>query len=75
MMTIEELKDLVLFARQQGITYLEYDGLKAHLGENLPNPNNFGKINEDEIASSPLESPYIRMKKARERLERDLLNL
>lgn len=77
-MTIEELKDLVLFAKQQGITYLEYNGFKAHLSENLPSPQPFAIIDSDEESSEgplPPENEEVRREKARKQLTRDLFNV
>jgi hypothetical protein len=77
-MTIEELKDLITFAKQQGITYLEFGDFKAHLTPNLPSTQSFGIIDTgDETNNSPLppESEEVRREKARKQLAKDLFNV
>lgn len=76
-MSIEELKDLVKFAREQGLTYIEYDGFKAQLGD-LPFTPQPAIIDEDDADSEgplpPADSRY-RLELAKKQLKKDLFNL
>ena len=74
-MKIEELKDLIIFAREQGLTYIEYDGFKAHLGD-LPFTPKIDTIEEDDVdADTPPMNEAYKQELAKKKLKKELFNL
>lgn len=74
-MTPDEMKDLILFARQHNVTYIEYKDFKAQLGD-LPLSPQYAIIEgDDDLGPEPPQSEEYRKELAKKQLKKDLFNL